>query len=126
MSFKVIDDLRYYDNLPYRIKAEESEYTDGSKCYRAFHPELPGCSSHGETPQEALKDLNDARKCYLETLLETGQKIPLPKLPTTQQGTGNSAIPSTSSYIMVPEIGFGKDASHQNQPPGILQEIDSR
>ena len=32
----------------------------------AYAPELPGCMSDGETPQEALESIYDAIECWLE------------------------------------------------------------
>lgn len=123
MSFILIKDLQYYVKLPYKVVTEESEYTDGSKSFHAFHPELPGCSSHGETPEEAIEDLNDARRCYVEALLEAAEKIPLPELPSTLPWTGNRGTPSTKRYRMVPQAWLGQNPSQGNKPSEILQEI---
>ncbi len=51
----------------------QEEATDGSIVYRAEIPELPGCMSHGETPEEARQNLEEARDLYLETLREQGR-----------------------------------------------------
>lgn len=42
------------------------QLSDGSIVYVARHPELPGCMSHGSTPDEARENLADARELYLE------------------------------------------------------------
>ncbi|MEE8408357.1 MAG: type II toxin-antitoxin system HicB family antitoxin [Myxococcota bacterium] len=39
-------------------------------------PSLPGCVSQGATRQEALKNIQDAVKGYLESLDEHGEAIP--------------------------------------------------
>jgi predicted RNase H-like HicB family nuclease len=44
-------------------------------CY-AFHPELPGCISGGETPNKAKQNLSDARIDYIYYLLEDGLQVP--------------------------------------------------
>ncbi len=46
--------------------------------YTAFHPDLKGCMAVGETPGEALANLKDARRLWLETAYEDGDEIPLP------------------------------------------------
>jgi antitoxin HicB len=46
--------------------------------YTAFHPDLKGCVAVGETPEEALADLEEARRLWLETAYERGDEIPLP------------------------------------------------
>lgn len=72
-------DLDVYMNLSYAVEVVPDECTDGSLCYRASHPELPGCTSHGDTPEEAVENLEDAKRLYIETLLEKGLEIPLPQ-----------------------------------------------
>jgi predicted RNase H-like HicB family nuclease len=42
-------------------------------------PELPGCMSDGETPQEALENVYDAIVCWMEAAREMGRQIPGPK-----------------------------------------------
>ncbi|NPV53166.1 MAG: hypothetical protein HPY71_06540 [Firmicutes bacterium] len=41
-------------------------------------PELPGCISQGDTVDEALAMINDAKKGWLEIALEDGRAIPQP------------------------------------------------
>jgi|GEM_PF-1076121 len=77
-------DPKFFQDLPYEVIVEEDEYTtEGMKCYRAFSPQLPGCVSHGDTPEEAKADWEDAKLLYIETLIANGQQVPLPNLPTT-------------------------------------------
>jgi len=42
-------------------------------------PELPGCMSDGETPQEALENVYDAITCWMEACREMGRQVPEPK-----------------------------------------------
>jgi predicted RNase H-like HicB family nuclease len=46
--------------------------------YTAFHPDLEGCVAVGETPEEALADLEEARRLWLETAYQHEDEIPLP------------------------------------------------
>jgi predicted RNase H-like HicB family nuclease len=46
--------------------------------YTAFHPDLKGCIAVGETPEEALANLKEARRLWLETAYEHGDEIPWP------------------------------------------------
>ncbi|MFA5881264.1 MAG: type II toxin-antitoxin system HicB family antitoxin [Eubacteriales bacterium] len=41
-------------------------------------PQLPGCMSDGETVEEAIANISDAKKCWIETALELGRVIPEP------------------------------------------------
>ena len=47
--------------------------------YLAFVAELPGCESHGDTPAEALENLEDAMALYIQSLLEDGLGLPFPR-----------------------------------------------
>jgi antitoxin HicB len=46
--------------------------------YTALHPDLKGCVAVGETPEEALSNLAEARGLWLETAYEHGDEIPSP------------------------------------------------
>ena len=42
-------------------------------------PELPGCVAHGDTPEAALRNVNQAMDLWLDTAREFGDPIPEPK-----------------------------------------------
>lgn len=44
--------------------------------YVAYCPALKGCVSQGDTKKEALKNLREAMRLYIETLMEDGIPIP--------------------------------------------------
>ena len=50
-------------------------------CFIAEVPELPGCISHGNTEFEAINNINQAQKLWLDTAKEFGDFIPVPKGP---------------------------------------------
>lgn len=47
--------------------------------FTAIAPELPGCRSDGETPQEALDNIYDAIACWIEAADEMGRPVPEPR-----------------------------------------------
>lgn len=49
------------------------------KIFVAEVPDLAGCSAHGETQLEAVRNVNDAIKLWLETAREFGDQIPHPR-----------------------------------------------
>jgi len=61
-------------NMRYRILLELDE--DGM--YVAECPSLPGCISQGKTRKEALENIQDAIKGYIESLKKHNEPIPLP------------------------------------------------
>ena len=44
----------------------------------AYLPDLKGCLSDGETPEEAAHNLEDAARCWLATADKAGMVIPRP------------------------------------------------
>jgi antitoxin HicB len=70
-------DLDYYLNLNYEIKIRKLTEEDGGGWFAEL-PLLPGCMSDGETPQEAIDNLTDAKKCWIETSMELGRHVPEP------------------------------------------------
>jgi antitoxin HicB len=66
--------LEHYLGLEYPallVAEPEGEYT-------ALHPDLKGCVAVGETREEALANLEEARKLWLETAYKHGDEIPSP------------------------------------------------
>lgn len=53
-------------------------YSDEDQGYIADIPDLSYCSAFGETPMEALEELEIAKKLWLETAQAEGKLIPLP------------------------------------------------
>jgi antitoxin HicB len=47
--------------------------------FAAVVPELPGCRSDGETPQQALDNAYDAIGCWIEGAQEMGRIVPQPR-----------------------------------------------
>jgi len=54
-------------------------YSDEDECYVADIPDLRYCSAFGETPPEALAELQIAKEAWLETSREIGKPVPEPK-----------------------------------------------
>jgi len=54
-------------------------YSDEDKCYVADIPDLQFCSACGETADIALKEVQTAKKLWIEAAREAGKKIPEPR-----------------------------------------------
>jgi len=85
-------DIDHYMKLHYMIEVVEDETTDGEPCYLASHPELPGCMSHGATLDEAVRNLDDARRAYIQSLLEDSVPVPEPSMVVTMTAAGGPAV----------------------------------
>jgi len=70
-------DLSYYLDLNYPITITKDE-ENGNLYFEAEIPDLPGCGAHGETIEEALKKLDEAKQLWIEVSLERGHHIPEP------------------------------------------------
>lgn len=46
--------------------------------YVAEIKDLPGCLTQGETLDETIANINEARELWIETAYEAGREIPLP------------------------------------------------
>jgi len=69
--------------LPYTITLKPGT-GEGEKYWIARVLELPHCMTHGSTPEEALKDIEDAKYEWLKSNLEDGLPIPEPARFTGQ------------------------------------------
>jgi predicted RNase H-like HicB family nuclease len=54
-------------------------FSDEDKGYIADIPDLSFCSAFGKTPAEALKEVEKAKKAWLEAAKKAGKKIPKPQ-----------------------------------------------
>jgi antitoxin HicB len=69
--------LAYYMALPYTKILQRDQDDD----IVARVEELPGCSAHGATDQEALTNLQEAKMLWLEDCLGAGDPVPEPEKP---------------------------------------------
>ena len=60
----------------YHINLFFSEEDDG---YIADIPDLDSCSAFGETPEQALREVQKAKAAWLEAARQNGNPIPEPK-----------------------------------------------
>jgi antitoxin HicB len=65
----------------YSVLIQSLPLADGGG-FVALVPDLPGCMSDGETPQEAFSNAQDAIACWIEAAIDMGRPIPD---PTPQQ-----------------------------------------
>lgn len=54
-------------------------WSEPDEAFIAEMPELPGCIADGETPQEALEQIQIIGQEWIETARELGRPIPEPK-----------------------------------------------
>jgi antitoxin HicB len=67
--------LNDYLNLNYPITL----YPESEGGYTVMIADLPGCMSQGDTLDEAVANIQEAKVAWLETAWECNDEIPLPK-----------------------------------------------
>lgn len=71
--------------LEYAVRIERLAESDGGG-YLAIVPDLPGCMSDGDTPEEALRNVQEAIESWIESAKEWKQNIPKPTPPLARTG----------------------------------------
>lgn len=82
----------------YTTLTSREELSDGSYVFVAYNPELPGCKSDGETPEEAKANLAHARIDYIYFLLEDGLSVPEPASQALDEEMAINIQTSTFSF----------------------------
>ena len=82
--------LEYFLSLKYPVSIEEAP--EGG--YFIQIKDLPCCYSQGETVEEAMENINEARGLWMESMYEDGNELPLPGAYENQySGKFNVRIP---------------------------------
>ena len=68
--------LEYYLGLDYPV--ELTHESDDGGYWATEIIDLPGCVSHGDTPEEAIENLNEAKRLWIEDHLANGYDVPEP------------------------------------------------
>jgi len=65
------------DKIKYPFEMRPLSIDEGGG-WLIVYPDLVGCMSDGETPEEAIKNGKDAVECWIQACVEEGREIPLP------------------------------------------------
>lgn len=55
-------------------------WSDEDQAYVCIAPDLPGCSAVGDTPAEAIREMEDAMASWLEACAAMGRPLPGPRV----------------------------------------------
>ena len=86
----MVKTIDYYMNLPYRMEIVPDIEEGG---FAVLFPDLPGCVTVGETIEDAVKNIIDAKRAWLEAELEMGAEIPEPDDLSSYSGQFKLRIP---------------------------------
>ncbi len=82
-----VKDLEYYKTLPYTIILERHD--DQGVYWVARVAELPHCLIHGNTPEEAVREIEEVKLDWIQSNLE--DKLPIPE-PTLTKYSGEIRV----------------------------------
>jgi len=60
----------------YDVLLAEGKLPDGSICWTAQHPQLPGCNATGRNEDEALENLAKSREAWLKVAADLTEDVP--------------------------------------------------
>jgi len=97
--------VEHYANLPYTITVEKEDDGD-DPYYVARVIELPDLLMTGDTPEEAIAELDSVKREWITTNLELGNKMPEPLSTRKYSGKVVLRIPSSlhESLVKISEI----------------------
>lgn len=84
--------IEEYMNMPYKMEVVPDMEEGG---FVISFPDLPGCITSGLTIEEAIKNAQDAKKCWLEAALEDGVTVYEPDSLEDYSGQFKLRIPKS-------------------------------
>jgi len=85
-------ELANIDKYPFTIRPLSN--ADGGG-FLIEYPDLPGCHSDGETPEQAIVNGRDAVRSYLASCRRHGDPIPKPSAPAESSGQFRVRMPKS-------------------------------
>jgi antitoxin HicB len=87
-----MSDFANIDRYPFTIRPLSAEDGDG---FLIEYPDLPGCHSDGDTPEQAIVNGRDAVRSYLLSCSKHGDPIPKPTAPDRSSGQFRVRMPKS-------------------------------
>jgi len=81
-----------------RMKTKHSiviQWSEADQVFIAATPEIAGLNAFGDTPEEAIKELNIAKELFLQVMEEDGETIPDPDVFVQHSGQLRIRIPKS-------------------------------
>ena len=89
-----MNELEFYLKLDYEIKIRKLTEDEGGGWFAQI-PLFPGCMSDGETVDECLVNLEDAKRGWIEACIELGREVPEPRKTTDFSGQLRVRMPKS-------------------------------
>ena len=105
---------------------------DDQPGYSVFFPDFPGCTSAGDTVQEAARNAAEALALHVEGLIDAGKAIPQPSapdapLPDWLEASEHDEAPSKiAATVLVPVEAPGRTVRvNITMDEGLLGRLDA-
>jgi antitoxin HicB len=89
-----VSSVEEYAKLPYHVLLVRDAEEKG-KPWSATVEELPGCTSHGKTSEEALRGIQEAMESWISAALAENRDVPVPKSAASHSGRLLLRMPRT-------------------------------
>jgi predicted RNase H-like HicB family nuclease len=103
MNEKLLKEAKKLANQNYPVIVSKDKVSTGETIFLAKNPDLTGCMAQGNSIEEALESLVDARVDYIYSLLEDEMDVPSPELTETTtlltSSSFTSVDPSTFTVV---------------------------
>ena len=114
-------ELEYYTSLPYNIILEM--WDDGEGPYWVARvAELSHCLIHGNTPEEAISEIEEVKRDWIETNLEMGLKIPEP-ITHKHSGQISLRIPPSLHKVLNNRAAIERVSLNQYMTAALAQSV---
>jgi antitoxin HicB len=87
-----MNELANADKYPFTIRPLSADDGGG---YLIEYPDLPGCHSDGDTPEQAIVNGRDAVRSYLLSCKKHGDPVPKPGSPALSSGQFRVRMPKS-------------------------------
>ncbi|MBE9226481.1 type II toxin-antitoxin system HicB family antitoxin [Phormidium sp. LEGE 05292] len=110
------ESLEFYLNLKYPVTLYP-----GEEAYVAEIKDLPGCMTQGDTIDEVMSNIEEARELWIETAYEHGSMIPLPSTENQYSGRVLLRMPKSLHQQLV-ENAEREEVSFNQYVVSLLSE----
>lgn len=114
--------LDYYLTLNYPITLYPDPDEGG---YVAEIKDLAGCLTQGDTLEETIENISEARELWIETVYESGNEIPLPSTEIDDSNQVILQIPK-SLYCHLTELANNEKVSLNQYILSVLSEASAK
>src|SRR3954468_5660335 len=93
-----------YLALPYAVTLVEERPADGEPpVWSAEVPDLPGCTSQGDSPEDAIDSVREAMGAWITNAVKTGRPVPTPRPEEDYSGRFLTRVPRSLHAELVRE-----------------------